>query len=279
MERSFYSPCEILELTVKSGVRNANLSLGKTIILGIMAGAFIALGAAASNVAVHNIPDVGLAKTLAGLIFPVGLMLVIFAGCQLFTGNCLMTMAFLDGKIKLSQMLRNWVVVYFSNFAGALMVTALIFFSNQLDFSDGGLGAYAIKIAVNKTNITPFTAIASGILCNVLVCFAIILAAAAKDAVGKIFTIFFPICAFVICGFEHCVANMFYVPIGIAAAANEKYAAVAEKLYGITAQQCSDLTHLAGIDSFLYVTVGNIIGGAILVSLSFYFAQRKSIKQ
>ena len=278
MNNKFNLPCEVVKLTIESGEQKANLSLGRMIILGVMAGAFISLGAAASNVAVHNIPDVGLAKALSGVIFPVGLILVIFAGGELFTGNCLMTMSLLDRKIKISQMLKNWTVVYASNFAGALIIAALIFFSKQLDFSDGGLGAYTIKIAVDKTTIAPFTGISSGILCNILVCFAIILATAAKDAIGKIFAVLFPIGAFVICGFEHCVANMFYIPMGIMAATNEKYVAAVEKLYGITSEQCNELIHLTGISSFMYVTIGNVIGGAILVGVFFHLAHRQKDK-
>lgn len=167
---SVNSPSEVADNTIKSGIAKANMPLGKMILLGIMAGAFIALGGVASNVAVHNITDVGLARTLAGAIFPVGLMLVVFTGSELFTGNCLMLMSVLDKKIKVIQMIRNLVVVYFSNLVGALIIDALVFFSGQFNFSNGGLGAYTIKVAIAKTTISPTTAIISGILCNILVC-------------------------------------------------------------------------------------------------------------
>lgn len=272
------TPLDIAESTIKSGVNKGNLPLIKMILLGIMAGAFIALGGVASNVAVHGIADVGLARTLAGAIFPVGLMLVVFTGSELFTGNCLMLTAVLDKKLKVIQMIKNLVIVYFSNLIGALIIDVLVFFSGQFNYSAGGLGAYTIKVALAKTTIDPSTAVVSGILCNILVCLAIIMAGAAKDVTGKILAIFFPIWAFVICGFEHCVANMFYIPAGILAATNSDYVQKANELYGITAEQCTALTHFNGIESFLFVTIGNIIGGMIFVGFIYYMAHKKFSK-
>mgnify|MGYP001106311097 FL=1 len=251
MENSFYTPSEVIKSNIKSAVAKANLPLAKMILLGMMAGAFIAFGGAASSVAAHGVADVGLARSIAGAIFPVGLMLVVFTGSELFTGNSLMIMAVIDKKITLLKMIRNLVVVYFANFIGALIIDVLVFLSGQFDFSGGGLGAYTIKVALAKTSIAPVTAVISGILCNILVCLAIVLAGTAKDSIGRIFGIFFPIAAFVVCGFEHCVANMFYIPAGMLAATNTAYVQKAHELYGITAQQCSSLTHFAGTESLL----------------------------
>ncbi len=278
MESNFHSPLEIADNNIKSGIAKANLPLVKMILLGIMAGAFIALGGVASNVAVHNIENVGLARTLAGAIFPVGLMLVVFTGSELFTGNCLMLTALLDKKIKALQIIRNLVVVYFSNLVGALIIDLLVFYSGQFNYSAGGLGAYTIKVALAKTTLDPATAIVSGILCNILVCLAIIMAGAAKDVTGKILAIFFPIWAFVICGFEHCVANMFYIPAGMLAATNPDYVKTAGTLYNITPEQCTSLTHFNGIESFLFVTIGNVIGGMVCVALIYYMAHKKEWK-
>ena len=263
MDSRFNSPAEIASLVSKSGVTKSMLSLPKMILLGLMAGAFIAFGGAASDVAMHGVADVGLARVLAGVIFPVGLMLVVFTGSELFTGNCLMIIPTLEKKIKVASMLRNLVVVYISNFVGAMIIDLLIFFSGQLNYSNGGLGA---------STINPATAIISGILCNILVCLAIVIATGATDAIGKIFGVFFPICAFVVCGFEHCVANMFYIPTGVMAAMNPEYVAKAQELYGITAQQCQNLANLSGCESLLFVTIGNIIGGMVFVGLPLYFA-------
>lgn len=275
MENSFYTPSEVIKSNIKSAVAKANLPLAKMILLGIMAGAFIAFGGAASSVAAHGVADVGLARSIAGAIFPVGLMLVVFTGSELFTGNSLMIMAVIDKKITLLKMIRNLVVVYFANFVGALIIDVLVFLSGQFDFSGGGLGAYTIKVALAKTSIAPVTAVISGILCNILVCLAIVLAGTAKDSIGRIFGIFFPIAAFVVCGFEHCVANMFYIPAGMLAATNTAYVQKAQELYGITAQQCSSLTHFAGTESLLFVTIGNIIGGVLFVGVVLYMAHIK----
>lgn len=275
MENSFYTPSEVIKSNIKSAVAKANLPLAKMILLGLMAGAFIAFGGAASSVAAHGVADVGLARSIAGAIFPVGLMLVVFTGSELFTGNSLMIMAVIDKKITLLKMIRNLVVVYFANFVGALIIDALVFLSGQFDFSGGGLGAYTIKVALAKTSIAPVTAVISGILCNILVCLAIVLAGTAKDSIGRIFGIFFPIAAFVVCGFEHCVANMFYIPAGMLAATNTAYVQKAHELYGITAQQCSSLTHFAGTESLLFVTIGNIIGGVLFVGVVLYMAHIK----
>lgn len=274
MENNFNTPTEILNNNINGEITKAGLPLGKMILLGMMAGAFIAIGGAASNVAVHNIPDVGLARTLAGAIFPVGLMLIVLVGGELFTGNCLMLMAFLDKKISASSLLRNLIVVYFSNLAGALFIDTLIFFSGQLGYSSGGLGAYTIKVALTKTGLSPASAFSSGILCNILVCMAILMASAAKDVAGKILAIFFPICTFVICGFEHCIANMFYIPMGMMAASDSAYVVKAEELYGISGQQCSSLLTLTSVKNFLFVTIGNMIGGMLFVGAVFYAVHR-----
>lgn len=275
MENSFYTPSEVIKSNIKSAVAKANLPLAKMILLGMMAGAFIAFGGAASSVAAHGVADVGLARSIAGAIFPVGLMLVVFTGSEPFTGNSLMIMAVIDKKITLLKMIRNLVVVYFANFIGALIIDVLVFLSGQFDFSGGGLGAYTIKVALAKTSIAPVTAVISGILCNILVCLAIVLAGTAKDSIGRIFGIFFPIAAFVVCGFEHCVANMFYIPAGMLAATNTAYVQKAHELYGITAQQCSSLTHFAGTESLLFVTIGNIIGGVLFVGVVLYMVHIK----
>lgn len=278
MERNFHTPAEVVDQSINGQVTKANLPLGKMILLGILAGAFIAIGGAASNVAVHDIPNIGLARTLAGAIFPVGLMLVVLVGGELFTGNCLMLMARLNKKITTLAMIRNLVVVYLSNLVGALIIDVLLFYSGQFNYTAGGLGAYTIKVAVGKTAIDPVAGITSGILCNVLVCLAILMAAAAKDVAGKILAIFFPIWAFVICGFEHCVANMFYIPAGMLAATNPDYVAKAEELYSITAAQCDTLLSASSLPCFLYVTIGNILGGMLFVGAMCYAIHKTNWK-
>lgn len=278
MQNNFYTPTEVVQNNIDGQITKVNLSLFKMIMLGIFAGAFIALGGAASNVAVHNISNVGLARTLAGAVFPVGLMLVILVGGELFTGNCMLIMAYMNKKISGLSVVRNLVVVYLSNLLGALIIDILLFFSGQFDYSNGGLGAYTIKVAIGKTNIKPLAGFTSGILCNILVCLAILMASAAKDVTGKILSVFFPIMAFVICGFEHCVANMFYIPAGMLAATNSDYVNKAQELYGLTSSQCDALLSPKSLVCFSYVTIGNIIGGMIFIGVAIYVIHKNDLK-
>lgn len=275
MGNNFNTPKEVIEGNISGGKVKGNLPLVKMILLGIMAGAFIAIGGATSNTAVHDISNVGLARTLAAAIFPVGLMMIVFCGGELFTGNCMMSMAVMDKQIKFLQMIRNLVVVYISNFIGAMIVDLLIVYSGNLDYTAGTLGAYTIKVAMGKVTIDPIKGICSGILCNILVCMAILMAGSAKDIVGKVFAIFFPIFAFVIGGFEHCVANMYYIPAGILASKQAKYADKAMELYGYTAEQMNNLSPSGMLKNLVPVTIGNIIGGAIFVGLMYYFIHIK----
>ncbi|MDD6645514.1 MAG: formate/nitrite transporter family protein [Oscillospiraceae bacterium] len=266
---------QIADININSEIKKSNLPILKMILLGIMAGAFIALGGDASNVASFGVENAGLQRVVAGCLFPVGLMMVVFSGSELFTGNCLMIMGALDKKVKSRKILINLFVVFFSNLLGALTVDFLIFYSGQLDIGSGAVGAYAIKIAVAKTTISPLKAFTSGILCNIFVCMAILMSSIAKEVVGKIFAIFFPIFAFVVCGFEHSIANMFYIPMGILSATNPQYTQMANNLYGVTLQQSNNLLSLNGIDSIIYVTLGNIVGGMLFVGIPFYLAHRK----
>lgn len=269
------TPAEIVEANVKAGEGKGNLPLGKMILMGMLAGAFIAIGGAASNTAAHAIENVGVARTVAGAIFGVGLMLVVFMGAELFTGNCLMITSVMDKKITWAKAIRNLVVVYFSNLLGALIFDALLVYSGNLNYTSGLLGAYTIKVAIGKIALSPVQCITSGILCNILVCFAVLMAVAAKDIVGKIWAIFFPIWAFVICGFEHCVANMFYIPAGMMAKANPVYVEKAIEAYGLTMEQIDGLTVMNSLVNFIPVTIGNIIGGMIFVGLPMYLIHRK----
>lgn len=273
------NPKEIIEANMNGAVNKANLPLARMIVLGLMAGMFIALGGAISNTAVHDIANVGLARTLAGVIFPVGLLMIILIGGELFTGNCLMIMATMNKRIKVSGLIRNLVIVYFSNLIGSLIIDVLIFYSGNLDYTGGALGAYTIKVALGKVNIAPGKAVVSGILCNFLVCMAILMAGSAKDVIGKIFATWFPIFAFVIGGFEHIVANMFYIPTGILAATNPDYVAKAEALYGITADQLSTLDLGGLLHNFIPVTIGNILGGMIFIGCTLYFIHYGSEKK
>lgn len=273
----FNTPAQIIDNNIKTGINKVNLPKFQMILLGIIAGMFIAFGGSASSMAMHGIEDVGLARTVAGAIFPCGLMLIILVGGELFTGNCLISIAVFSKKVSVYKMVSNLVVVYFSNMIGATFITFCIFASGQFDYSNGGLGAFTIKVALGKVNIAPERALLSGMLCNILVCLAIFMAGSSRDVIGKILAIFFPIWVFVISGFEHCVANMFYIPAGIFASTNDTYVAKAQELYGITREQIDQISLSGFAKNLLPVTVGNIIGGMIFVGLIFFLIHTSDI--
>ncbi len=238
----------------------------------VLAGAMIAFGAAAGNVASHAIPNVGLARVASGVVFPMGLMMIVMMGFELFTGDCLMAMAVARKKQPLLAMVRVLVLVFVGNFIGGTLLSAMVYYSGQMNYSSGLLGAYTIKVAMGKTSMSFGAALVSGILCNVLVCAAVVMANQAKDVTGKLVAIFFVIMLFVVEGFEHCVANMYYIGAGLFANMNETYRQVAMDTYGYTVDQLSNLNitnYLVG--NLVPVTIGNIIGGAICLGLPLVF--------
>lgn len=275
MDMNYFTQSEIIENTINDYTHKASYSVVKMAIYGLLAGLFIAIGAQGSLLAMHNIADPGVAKTVAGVVFPVGLMLIVLIGGQLFTGNCLLFMAGWDKKIAWSKIAKNLMIIWVSNLIGALFIAAMCYFSGQFDFNHGALGAYTIKNAVAKANIDPFKGFLSGILCNIVVCAAILVAGSAKDVVGKIFGVFFPIFVFVISGFEHCVANAYYLPAGFFAARNSEYVELAKEAYHLTAEQINSLTvSNAFLNNLIPVTIGNIVGGGILISGAMFLLHR-----
>ncbi|MDE5825674.1 MAG: formate/nitrite transporter family protein, partial [Lachnospiraceae bacterium] len=215
---------------------------------------------------------------LSGCIFPVGLMMIVFLGGELLTGDCKMIASLVCKPFNALAMIKILVIVFFSNMVGAVLIATLVYFSGLLDYTDGALGAFTIKVAYGKATITPFKAVCSGILCNILVCMAVLMATAAKDIAGKVWAIFFPIGAFVIGGWEHCVANMFYIPAGIIASTNSTYAARAEELYGITADQIAANLNIGGfVSNLIPVTIGNILGGMVFIALPLYAIHKSKL--
>lgn len=278
MEAGYQTIDQVVAQNVQTGVKKTKISTQKLLLLGISAGFFVAFGAEGSSLAMHGIEDLGLARTLAGAVFPLGLMMIVMLGGELFTGNCLISMAVLDKQASVAGMLRNLILVYLSNFVGAFLMAWMINNCGQLNYSAGGAGAFTIKVALGKVGVDPFQAVISGILCNVLVCLAIFMGAAAKDIAGKCLAIFFPIFVFVISGFEHCVANMYYIPAGILAAKNPLYAAKAGELYGITAEQLETISWGGLVNNLIPVTIGNIIGGMVFVGLVYWYLYQKKEK-
>lgn len=191
--------------------------------------------------------------------------MVLLAGSELFTGNCLLSIPLLEKEISVGGLLKNWIVVYFGNMVGGMLVAAGLAFSGQFNMFGGAMAVSVFSTAAAKCSLSFMDAFIKGIFCNVLVCLAVWMSFSAKDSAGKVLSLFFPILIFVVCGFEHCVANMYYIPAGIIAKSNEKYVQVAMDKYGITAEQLSELSWKNFfIDSSIPVTLGNIIGGMML---------------
>ena len=270
---NFLTPAEISEAAVIIGTKKANLSAVNQFVLGILAGAFIAFGAQASTMASHTISDIATAKLIGGLIFPAGLMMVLMAGAELFTGNSLMIIPLIERKITFSQLLRSWVVVYLGNFAGSVLVAYLISLSGQLNYTGGLLGASVIKTAAGKVSLTFTQAFVMGVLCNWLVCLAVWMSFGAKDGISKAVCVFFPIWLFVASGFEHSIANMYYIPAGILAKCNEIYAGKAIEL-GVSLDALNWQAMFTR--NLIPVTLGNILGGAGLVGCVYWLVYRRS---
>lgn len=274
-ENHFLTPPEITQATIQTGIHKAALPPLNSFLLAILAGAFIAFAAEGSNMAAFNLfhdPNTyGLGKALAGVVFPTGLMLVIVAGAELFTGNTLLMAGVLDGKIRLSNMLSNWVIVYVGNLVGSVLIAYMMVHSGLFSSGNDLLGGMTVKIASYKTHLSFESAFYLGVMCNWLVCLAVWMSYAAKDIVSKLFAVFFPIWLFITSGFEHSVANMYYIPAGILAKENPAWAAAsgvsAEKLAGLN--WTTFFTH-----NLLPVTLGNIVGGALLVAGMYWFVYR-----
>ncbi len=273
---NFLTPKEVLEYTEETGFQKAGMPFRRSALLSFLAGLFIALASVGSNVIAYGIDNTGMAKYLAGLIFPAGLILVVVAGAELFTGNNLISVAFLSKRVTLIKYLKNLLIVWTGNLAGSFFVAYLIYLSGQLDYSGGLLGAYTIKVGVIKTSMSFTQLFASGILCNILVCLAVWMAYAAKDIAGKSIAIFFPIWLFIASGYEHSVANMYYLSAALLAKINPAYTALSQTAYGITADSLSNLT-ISGmfITNLIPVTLGNLAGGAIFVGAWYWWAYKK----
>lgn len=258
--------------TVKAGKPVVELLLQ-----GVLAGAYIALVGAAMTMATYNLlsnPETfGLGRVLSGAIFPCALIIIVFTGAELFTGNTMMLLPLAQRRITLFSMLRNWGIVYTTNFAGAVTVALLIVLSGQLSIPPGDLlGRMTITIAANKCNFAFYEAFLLGIFCNWLVCLAVWMSISAKDFAGKVMIIFVPICVFVTAGFEHSIANMFFIPVGLFAAQfNPQFVEVAQAR-GVPVEMLTWQNFF--IANLLPVTLGNIVGGGVCVGLVQWFINR-----
>ncbi len=269
------SPDEIAGSVVKLGKKKAEAPSLKLLILGVIAGMFIALAAVASNTASAMIENPGVSKLVGALLFPAGLSMVLVAGSELFTGNSLIIIAVLEKQAPVKGLLKNWLFVYIGNFIGAVLIAALINLSGQTGMFGGQLAALIVKIAAAKTSLTQVSAFVLGLLCNFLVCIAVWMSFAAKDVAGKIIGLYFPVMLFVLCGFEHCVANMYYIPAGLFASANPAYAnAVFSAGINTAALTWGNFF----VKNLIPVTLGNIAGGVITVGCAYWYVYLKKAK-
>lgn len=285
-------PAEMATRAEYLGVRKAEMPAFTMLMLSILAGAFISLGAifattvsaggmsvtaADGSLAFSTGLPYGVNRLLIGLVFCLGLILVIVGGAELFTGNNLIVMAWASRKVTTPALLRNWVIVYTGNFIGAIGTVILMFFTRQYTFGSDAVGIAALKIAIAKCQLDFLQAIALGILCNGLVCLAVWLSFSARTTLDKIVSIIFPITAFVAAGFEHSIANMYFIPFALFVkmfdtAFIEKVAAKVPNLEALTWEAFF-------INNLIPVTIGNIIGGVALVASVYWVVFLRSKKE
>lgn len=268
-------PDEMAEQAEDAGIKKTNRSFSKTFVLAVLAGAFIAFGAIFSTTVTAELTlSHPFTKLLGGIAFSLGLILVIVGGAELFTGNNLIVMAWANKKIKTIQVLRNWTIVFIGNFIGAMSMAVLMFYSLQYSSGTGNIGAKALSIAEAKCSLGFVQAIILGILCNILVCLAVWLCFSAKSVSGKILAILFPITAFVAAGFEHSIANMYFIPKALFIKSS------ANTAFWQSINSSPDMyEHLTWsnfiVKNMIPVTSGNIIGGAVMVGLVYWFVYLK----
>ncbi len=258
-----FAPAEIAGLVRTRGVAKANADVVPAFVLGVLAGAFIGLGAVFSTVVgTDSTLGYGVTRWLAGIAFSLGLILVVIAGAELFTGNNLMVMAVASRQVTVGRLIRTWAIVYVGNFVGALSIVAMVALAGWWTLDDKAVGSSALTIAATKTALPFGTIFFRGILANALVCLAVWLATGGRSLTDKILAIVPPIAAFVACGFEHSVANMYFIPMGLVLKGKE----------GLTsAVGTSSLTITGFLKNLVASTLGNIVGGAILVGIVYWF--------
>ena len=261
-----YSPPQIAEKVERIGVAKARMPLLAMCMLGVVAGGFIGLGALFSVIVTSDASlTFGLSRLLAGVAFSLGLILVVIAGAELFTGNNLLVMAWAERKITTGELARNWAVVFIANAAGAIGLALIVWLANHGTMNAGEVGLQYVRIAAAKVSLPFVEAFFKGVLCNLLVCLAVWLSFAGHSVADKIPAIVFPISAFVAAGFEHSIANLYFIPMGMLLAGSVPAGTVAG----------SDALNIMGLLSNLIpVTLGNIAGGSLMVALVYYVIYR-----
>ena len=260
-----FSPKEIAERVENVGVAKARLPLLSMFMLGVLAGGFIGLGALYYVLVIsdHTL-GFAAARVLGGVCFSLGLLLVVVAGAELFTGNNLLVMAWADGKLSSWDVLRNWIVVCTANFIGALGLATIVFLSGHTGMNAGAIGKTYLSIAAAKVSLPFWTAFFSGVMCNLLVCMAVWMTLAGRSVIDKMIAIVFPISAFVAAGFEHSIANMYVIPL-----------AMMLKAAGAELPPGGDAIGAWGLaNNLVPVIAGNLVGGSVLVALVYHVIYR-----
>jgi formate transporter len=262
-------PAEMAAKAETVGVTKAGLDALTMFLLAVLAGAFIAMGAVFATTTTAGAADLpfGVVRLLGGLTFSLGLILVVVAGAELFTGNNLIVMAWASRRVSTLRLLRNWAIVYAGNFAGAIATAALLYGAKQYEFGKGAVGDQALSIAATKTGYGWWQALLLGAFCNALVCLAVWLCYSARTTADKVLAIIPPIAAFVACGFEHSVANMYFIPYALFVKSNEAFVSSQAGLPDLSGLTWGDF--LWG--NLVPVTIGNILGGAIMVGAVYWF--------
>ena len=272
------TPQEMVEYTSHTGEHKAHKKIIKTMLNGYIAGTFIGLAAFGSLMASQNLlinPETyGIGKLISGIIFASGLVMVLIAGGELFTGNSLLIVSFLNKEITLKDMFKNWTLVYLGNLLGCLTIVGLVAISGLIHHGDA-IGIVTLKMVSNKVNNTFMQSLSLGILCNILVAVAVWMSYATKDVVGKIWAVFFPVMLFVLSGYEHSIANMFYIPMGMILKP-EFTQFVLEK--GVSFQALSNISIQGMISNLIPVTIGNIIGGCLFIGVLYWYSNRNEDK-
>lgn len=260
------TPVEIAQSVCVSAQKKADWSVSQMLVLGALAGAYVAFGGWGMTVTTFDVQSVGVAKFIAGSVFSIGLILVVLAGGELFTGNCVMPLAVMSGSLPVRAVVRNWIWVYIANLIGAVVVATLIY---NTGLWRGDIGAKALSIAAGKMGLSWWEAFFRGILCNWIVVLGVWLATSAEQVIGKIWAIYFPIMVFVASGFEHSVANMYFMTLGILVKGDPTVLASP-----LAPSNIGSVTVWGYINNLIPVTAGNIVGGVFFVAVLYFTAFR-----
>ena len=267
------TPAELARAACLASKVKGSLSVRQMLLMGILAGAYIAFAGWLMTVVSHDMPKFsgsGFTRFISGVVFSTGLIFVVISGSELFTGNCMMPLGYLAGCTPLRKILRNWAWVYTANLIGSILIAALIFFSG---LADNAVGGRALQLAADKMSLPFVQAFSRGILCNWIVVLAVWMSMAADDVIGRIWAIFFPIMAFIASGFEHSVANMYYMSLALMLKGTPAAAASS----GLSEQAMAAVSPVGFFSNLIPVTLGNMVGGVLFVAVFYYFIFRETL--